>query len=379
MSRFLFVVPPLTGHINPTVAVGGELLARGHEVAWVGHPATLRSHLPAGARILPALDDALEADIQQARQRWLELKGMAVLRFLWEEFLIPLAHAMIPGVQDAVSQFGPDVVVADQQALAGPVVARANGIPWVTSASTPAELVRPLQTMPKVEQWIREQLADLGGSDVDIRFSDRLVLVFTSRELVGAHDFPDHYVFTGPALVHRPESTEFPWGWLEAGRRRVLVSLGTLNGAAGQRFFGETVKAVRGTDLQVVMVAPESFEAPANVLVRERVPQLALLGHVDAVVTHGGHNTVCEALAHGLPLVVAPIRDDQPVIAQQVAEAGAGIRLKYGRVRADGIRAALDEVLDDPGYAANARRVQKSFSAAGGVIAAADHLEAVAA
>ncbi|MET0235090.1 MAG: nucleotide disphospho-sugar-binding domain-containing protein [Kibdelosporangium sp.] len=380
MSRYLFVVPPLTGHINPTVAVGGELRRRGHEVAWVGHPATLRTLLPDDARVHPALDDVLEQGIQQARHRWLELKGIAVLKFLWEEFLIPLGHAMIPGVRTAVGDFAPDVIIADQQALAGPVVAREAGIPWVTSASTPAELVRPLRTMPKVEEWIRGQLRGLTGSDADIRFSDRLVLAFTSRELVGPEEFPDHYVFTGPALEHRPERADFPWAWLTEGHQRVLVSLGTLNGAAGQRFFGEVIDAVADMDVQVVMVAPpDAVQAPANVLVAERVPQLALMSHVDAVVSHGGHNTVCEALAHGLPLVVTPIRDDQPIIAEQVVAAGAGVRLKYTRVRAGEIRAALDSVLHTPGYAANARRVQESFRAAGGASAAADHLEAVAA
>jgi UDP:flavonoid glycosyltransferase YjiC (YdhE family) len=380
MSRYLFVVPPLTGHINPTVAVGGELRRRGHEVAWVGHPGTLRALLPDGSRVFPALDDVLEQAIQAARQRWLELKGIAVLKFLWEEFLIPLGHAMIPGVREAVGAFAPDLLIADQQALAGPVVARETGIPWVTSASTPAELVRPLRTMPKVEDWIRCQLQGLSGSDEDIRFSDRLVLAFTSRELVGAEEFPAHYVFTGPALGHRPERADFPWTWLADGQQRVLVSLGTLNGAAGQRFFGEVVEAVAEMKVQVVMVAPpDAVHAPANVLVAERVPQLALMNHVDAVISHGGHNTVCEALAHGLPLVVTPIRDDQPIIAQQVVAAGAGVRLKYTRVRAGEIRAALDSVLHTPDYAANARRVQESFRAAGGASAAADHLEAVAA
>lgn len=375
MSRFLFVVPPLTGHINPTVAIGAELQRRGHEVAWVGHPATLRPLLAGDAMVFPALDDSMEQDIQQARRRWLQLRGFAVLKFLWEEFLIPLAHAMIPGVEDAVARYAPDVLIADQQALAGPVVARRAGIAWVTSASTSAELVRPLQTMPKVEDWIHQQLMTL--SDVDIRFSDRLVLAFTSAALVGAHEFPAHYVFTGPVLG-RPERTEFPWEWLAAGQRRVLVSLGTLNGVAGQRFFGEVLAAV--TDLrgvQVVMVAPP-MAAPPHVLVADRVPQLALMNHVDAVISHGGHNTVCEALAHGLPLIVTPIRDDQPIIAQQVADAGAGIRLKYARVRAAEIRAALQSVLHTPDYAAGARRVQQSFRAAGGAPTAADHLEAVA-
>ncbi|CAM3294592.1 glycosyltransferase [Kibdelosporangium persicum] len=374
--RFLFVVPPLTGHINPTVGVGEELRRRGHDVAWVGHPATLEALLPEQATVFPALDDRLEADIRRARLRWLELKGFAVLKFLWEEFLIPLAHAMIPGVQDAVKEYQPDVLIADQQALAGPVVARELGIPWVTSASTPAELIRPLRTIPKVEQWVLGQLRSL--SDVDPRFSEILVLVFSSPALVGGC-FPPNHVFTGPVLEHRPERGDFPWDWLAEGTRKVLVSLGTLNGPAGRRFFGEVAHAVTDMpDVQVVMVAPP-LDAPPNVLVVDRVPQLALMKHMDAVVSHGGHNTVCETLGHGLPLVVAPIRDDQPIIAEQVVSAGAGVRLKYQRVRAPEIRTALRNVLQDPVYAVNARRIQESFRLGGGARTAADHLEAVVA
>ena len=36
MSRFLFVVPPLAGHVNPTISVARRLEARGHQVAMVG-------------------------------------------------------------------------------------------------------------------------------------------------------------------------------------------------------------------------------------------------------------------------------------------------------------------------------------------------------
>lgn len=386
MSRYLFVVPPLTGHINPTVGVGGELADRGHEVAWVGHPATLRALLPEGARILPALDDELERGIQDAREHWLRLRGMAVLKFFWQDFLLPLGRAMVPGVEAAVRDFAPDVVVADQQALAGPLVADRAGIPWVTSASTPAELFHPLRSLPKVDDWVRAQLDDLvlefvGRPTPDIRFSERLVLAFTSSALVG-DGFPDHYKFTGPVLGHRPDRVDFPWDWLVEGRRRVLVSLGTLNGPAGERFFAEVAEAVADLrDVQVVVVAPPGAvdESPEHVLRVDRVPQLALMPHLDAVVSHGGHNTVCEALAHGLPLVVAPIRDDQPLIAEQVVAAGAGIRLTYSRVRAAQIRAALEDVLHRPCYADAARRVQQSFQAAGGAPTAADHLEAVVA
>ena len=66
--RVLFVVPPLTGHTNPTVAVGAELITRGHEVAWCGDPGHLAAHLPAGSTIIPAADD-LPTDLVQAITR----------------------------------------------------------------------------------------------------------------------------------------------------------------------------------------------------------------------------------------------------------------------------------------------------------------------
>lgn len=374
MSRFLFVVPPLTGHINPTASVGGELLARGHEVAWVGHPGTLTPLLPDGAVVFPAIDDVLEANIRAKRERWLALRGMAVLKFFWEEFLIPLGYAMVPGVADAVRLFGPDVIIADQQALAGPLVAEHAGLPWVTSAATSAELINPLRTMPKVDAWVRDLLHDFASRD--IRFSDRLVLVYSSSALV-AEKFGPEVAFVGPALAHRVERVDFPWGLL-ADKRRVLVSLGTLNGPAGERFFSQVLEAVAGLDVQVVMVAPPR-PAPGNVLMLPSVPQLALMPHLDAVITHGGHNTVCEALAHGLPLVVAPIRDDQPTVAAQVVAAGAGVRLTYSRARAADIRSALESVLDEPEYATAAETVRESFIAAGGAAAAADRLEKVVA
>ncbi|OMI36018.1 glycosyltransferase [Streptomyces sparsogenes] len=113
-------------------------------------------------------------------------------------------------------------------------------------------------------------------------------------------------------------------------------------------------------------------------MVRE-VPQLPLLARVAAVVCHAGHNTVCEALWHGVPLVVAPIRDDQPVVAGQVVAAGAGVRVRFGRVTAAGLGEALDTVLYEPGCRAAAERVGASFRAAGGAAAAADHLERLAA
>ncbi|MFI6366136.1 glycosyltransferase [Nocardia sp. NPDC050630] len=385
MSRFLFVVPPLTGHINPTVSVGGELARRDHEVAWVGHTEALRTLLPGNTRIFSVANDFSADRLHSFGDQWLRLKGSEELKFFWEEFLVPLGHAMLPAVTAAIDAFAPDVIVSDQQALGGAVAARRSGVPWATSAVTSSELVRPLAAMPKVEDWVTECMAGFqrahGIADpVDLRWSDQLVLIYSTAALIGPLDgVPAHYVFPGPVLTARPQTTPFPWSWLDPERRRVLVSLGTLNTDVGGRFFRTLLDAVaqEGERLQLIVVAsPASIgPTPPHVLVRESVPQLSLLSRIDAVVCHGGHNTTCEALSYGLPLVVAPIRDDQPIVAQQVADAGAGIRVKFNRVRSAELREAVLAVLDEPSYRHAARRVQASFAAAGGTVTAADHLE----
>lgn len=382
--RFLFAVPPLAGHVNPTVAVGAELARRGHTVAWTGHRATLEPLLRAGARIFSAEDDAFAARLAAAREEWLRLRGPAALRFLWEEFIVPLGHAMMPGVETALDRFRPDVVISDQIVLAAPVAARHREIPWATSATTSAEFTRPLAGMPLVEGWVRDQIGDFqldhGIEDLlDLRFSDHLVLIFSTGALVGDTSvFPDHFAFVGPAL-DRPAGAAFPWEWLD-GRPAVLLTLGTLNGPAGERFYRVAADAVRDLDVQAVFVAPPGTvdDPPPNVLVRPHVPQLRLLQRMSAVVCHGGHNTVCESLAQGLPLVVAPIRDDQPVIARQVEAAGAGVQVRFGRVRAEELRDALTTVLTGDAHRAAAEAVRDSFAAAGGAAEAADRLEKLA-
>ncbi|WP_328394054.1 glycosyltransferase [Streptomyces sp. NBC_00390] len=388
--RALFVVPPLAGHVNPTVAVAAELTARGHEVAWTGPAEVLSALLPAHVALFPSGDHAGPGGYGALHGRWRDLRGVAALRFLWQEALIPLAHAMVPGVEAAIDTYDPDVLVVDQQAPAGAVVARRRGLPWVTSATTTAEFTGPFAGFPKVGEWVTDRiagfLADCGvPADWDPRFSDRLVLVFSTRELVGGDGaFPDHHAWVGPALGSRPsDAASFPWQRLDPARRRVLVSLGTLNREAGVRFYATVLKAAErlAGQVQLIVAAPADVVGEVredHVLLQEYVPQLALLPHLDAVICHGGHNTVCETLAHGLPLVVAPVRDDQPIIAQQVAAAGAGVRVRFGRPRADEIQAALTAVLDDPDHRRAARRVQASFAAAGGAAAAADRLEKLA-
>jgi MGT family glycosyltransferase len=382
MGRFLFVVPPLTGHINPTVAVGQQLARRGHQVAWVGHRQSVERLLPADAQRI-TLDDELPEELaSRMSARAAQLRGAARLKFLWEDFLVPLARAMRPGVDRSVASWRPDALIVDQQTVAGSLVARQRGLPWATLATTSAGVTDPLAVLPRVRAWQQRLLAELQREVglvalADAELSHHLVIAFTTRALLGDDvELAPQVRLVGPSLGDRPEGAEFPWNQLN-GLPRVLVSLGTVNAEAGTRFYRHVVEGLGGQQVQVVLVAPPERvgRIPDNFIVRDYVPQLALLPHMHVVVSHGGHNTVAEALAHGRPMVVAPIKDDQPIVAQQVVDAGAGIRIKFGRVRPLQLREAVTRVLSEPEFGAAAERVRQSFSQAGGAARAAALVE----
>jgi len=111
----------------------------------------------------------------------------------------------------------------------------------------------------------------------------------------------------------------------------------------------------------------------------DRAPVLELLsgGRLDAVLCHGGMNTVVESLAHGVPVLAAPIRNDQPFVAQRVVEAGAGLRVPFARVSPPVIAERLRRVLDEPSHRAAAELIGRQLLSGGGALTAADRMEAL--
>jgi zeaxanthin glucosyltransferase len=395
MSRFLIVTLPLTGHAQPAVAVADALSARGHEVAWCGSNAYFKPLLAPEAIVFPT-GTRLFRD--QAGH------GISALKSLWRQYVIPMARFTLPAVDRAILEYQPDVVLVDQHALAGALAAHRHGVPWATLITGAMELTHPLAALPRVDAWIRAQLASLcrdtasrdsvgevaggtaravgvgGDGPADLLFSPYLVIACTTSAVTGEQPFPDHFALVGAVMLDRPGT--FAWDLLDPARRKVLISVGTLATGLAADFYQRAAAAVAplsGT-VQAISVGPPELvpDPPGNVLVVPSVPMLALLPRLDAVISHGGMNTVSETLAHGLPLVIAPIRHDQPVVASQVARAGAGIRVPFSRVRPAQLREALVTILDDPSYRHAAERVRDSFAAAGGAPAAAVRLECLA-
>ena len=111
--------------------------------------------------------------------------------------------------------------------------------------------------------------------------------------------------------------------------------------------------------VQVVLntAADAMPDPPPHVLVAPRVPMLDLMPRLDAVICQAGQSTVNEALVHGVPLVVAPIRLGELAVAEQVTRAGAGVAVSFADATPAQLAAAVTAVLDEPGYRAQARRI----------------------
>jgi MGT family glycosyltransferase len=116
-----------------------------------------------------------------------------------------------------------------------------------------------------------------------------------------------------------------------------------------------------------------------NVRVVQYIPQSLLFPHCDMVVTHGGWTSTMAALAHGLPQVVVPIGADQPMNALRIATLQAGRVVPLPELAPESVRAAVRDVLEEPRYRANARRLQAEMATLPGIEHAVDLLERLAA
>lgn len=382
MSRILFVVPPLTGHINPALSVAAELEKLGHDVRWAVHQAIVGHQFPESAQIIPLpIDpDFMRNFAEHSRQ----VRGLASVRFFYEDLCLPLTRLSLAPLERIVQDFQPELIICDHQMLAGALVARKLEIPWLTLATTSVSVLK-VSSVNVMDDWITAQMLELqisyGMKDIVERpdFSPFGVIVFSSRELVGAEHacFPATYYFVGPAFSNRSQSIEFPWDSLDPSLPKILVSLGTVSRDRGLRFYEVLMEALAEIPVQVVMVGPEILreKAPKNFIIQPRVPQLALLPYMTAVICHAGHNTVCESLYYGLPLIVAPIRDDQPIVARQVIDAGAGLFMRYGKVSVVVARETVQRLLDEPQFRIRAQALGESFKRLGGARQAASIVE----
>jgi UDP:flavonoid glycosyltransferase YjiC (YdhE family) len=108
--------------------------------------------------------------------------------------------------------------------------------------------------------------------------------------------------------------------------------------------------------------APLRAGLPSNVRLERFIPHDLLLPHVDVMITNGGYGGVQQALAHGVPLVVAGDSQEKPEVAARVRWSGAGIDLGTGRPSPHHVAVAVRRVLAERSFADRARALQAEIA-----------------
>jgi MGT family glycosyltransferase len=387
MAKFLFVVPPFFGHISPTLSVGAHLLSRGHSVVWAGLRKLPAGRIPAGGdfvvphKALQEHQDELEW-ILKRQDDGPSIGSAEVLKLALEETYIPFCRMMMKGLPEIIDRYQPDLIINDCISFAGAICAYQKGIPYVTTTPVPPDVMGSAMDMPKIREWQERLILGLQQefgiyTDFPVIHSNRMNIVFTSQEFAGIADPPVSMKFVGP-VRGRPDDGPFDWERLDRMEGpKLFVSLGTLLVDIRKAFFQKMVEAFARQPITIVAATDVATlaEWPDNFMVQSYVPQSRVMEKMDAVICHGGFNTVNDAILHGLPILITPIAYDHFHTAALVEKAGCGRSIRYKRMRVGDLWLTVNQLLKNNSYRTAAERTRDSFLRAGGSERAAMLLE----
>ena len=156
--------------------------------------------------------------------------------------------------------------------------------------------------------------------------------------------------FLGSAVREEPADPDVD-AWLAASDEPfVYVSFGSFLSVRTDAL-ARAARALEKLGLRVALatgLATDLPELPPHWLVRDFLPQVTLLKRAAAAVTHGGNNSVTEALTFGVPLVVLPFSTDQFAGAAAIEQHGVGVALAPNTATVDELAAAIAGVLAGP-------------------------------
>lgn len=357
--RILFCCTAAEGHFAPLVPLATAARAAGHEVAFATGPRFCERVRGAGFDAHPVgMDiDELERRFEPTRT---EIRTLPPperrARAFTGRFAEIEAPARLGELRAVASRLAPDALVHESSELAAPIVAAAAGIASVTHSFG---LAIPTTALERAGAAIAP-LWEQAGLEPD-RFA-------------GA--YRGRYVDVCPPSLQLPDlpaADPRPLRLVEARppqrgeRPLVYVTLGTIFGRAA--LFRLLLDSFADVDCDVLLTVGHRVEpselgrVPANATVERFVPQADVLTRASAVVAHGGSGSTLGALAHGTPLLLVPQGADQFENAAACAAAGAAVTLPPPEQTVERLRAALEQVLEEPSYRDAAQRVATEIAA----------------
>jgi zeaxanthin glucosyltransferase len=407
MSRIGFFCFLGRGHLDPAMALGRALAARGHEVT-IFHVSMARATvLASGLKFCPI-------DVQELQEPE-RIGERSFARFKWQDTLDGLqnhARRVLREGPAGVKTAGIEALIADQSDLAAGSVAEMIGIPFITLSCAPAAfleegvpapffgwhyrkgpaaairngignafidyVLRPV--LKDVNEWREQrQLRRLEG------LNDTFSRLGTISQLPESFDFPRRHCprlfYAGPlqaAIGNSP--VKFPWQRLN-GKPLIYASMGTIRNTLPWVF--RTISAACACfDMQLVLslgggrLCPEDMgKLPGDPVVVHYAPQTDLLRRAALVINCAGLNTTLGGLSNGVPIVAIPIAEDQPGVAARIARSRTGVVVPLRRLSVKTLRNAIRRVMEDPAYRAAARRYQSEMARVGGAEQAAEIAE----
>ncbi|MYW19562.1 macrolide-inactivating glycosyltransferase [Streptomyces sp. SID2955] len=378
------------GHVNPSLEVIRELVARGHRVTYAIPPVFAEKVAATGARPVPYTSTLPGPDADP--EAW----GSTLLDNV-EPFLADAIQAL-PQLITAYADDTPDLVLHDITSYPARVLAHRWGVPAISLSPNlvawegyEEEVAEPMWREPKqtergrayyarFEAW----LAENGITRHPDAFAGHppRSLVLIPRALQPNADRVDERVYTFVGACQGDRTDQGDWRRPAGAEKVVLVSLGSAF-TKQPAFYRECVSAFGDLPgwhvvLQVGrhVTRAELGDVPDNVEVRDWVPQLAILRQADLFVTHAGAGGSQEGLATATPMIAVPQAVDQFGNADVLQSLGVARRFATEEATADRLRAAALALVDDPEVARRLKEIQAEMAQEGGTHRAADLIEA---
>lgn len=377
------------GHVNPSIEVIRELVARGHRVTYAIPPAFADKVAETGAEpklwnsTLPTDDDP---------DAW----GTELIDHI-EPFLADALQAE-PQLAAAYAGDEPDLVLYDITAYPARVLAHRWGVPLVQLSPSMVAwegydeevgkpLFEPLKQTPRGKAFYETFGGWIAGNGMDLSVEDFMgrpdrCLVLMPRALQPNADRVDEERYTFVGACQGDRSAQGEWRRPAGAGRVLLVSLGS-SFTKQPAFYRACAEAFADLpDWHVVLqigkfVDPaELGELPGNMEVHSWVPQLSVLRQADAFVTHAGSGGSQEGLATATPMVAVPQAADQFGNADMLQALGVARHLPAAEASAAALREAVLAVADDPAVARRLKEIQEGMAGEGGTGGAADLIEA---
>jgi len=401
-----------TGHLNSLILLAQQLKERGHEITFFEKPKIEDRVRQAGLNFCPIgrTNLSLQQNNPAVNRPGLRSR-LSILRFNLKRISQDL-ETYLQETTAAVRRAKVDALLVNEIALTGPTVAQIAGLPYfIISTSVPHNF--GWNDLPRFsgykysESWFSlVETAFLENTALRMHGPIRWALDARRRDFgLGpvrqarksyaelAHitqlpacldlprsRLPGNFHYTGPFANRKARPhVDFPWDRLD-GRPIIYASLGTTRNV--QAFvFCLVAEACQDLDLQLVISLGGRFDPemlpdlPGDPLVIKYAPQLDLLKLAKVVITHGGPNTVFEALMEGMPMVAIPLAHDQPAVAARLVRLGIAEVLPVMRLSATKIHRAVAKVLNDPSYRCAAVKMQTKLLSLHGLQRAADVIE----